>query len=96
MKLLTQQQELQLKINSKKRKPIAYVKLFNPSGLGTWWLSELDENNRIYGIAEIHEKEYGYFSLDELKEIKSPPFGLGIERDKWFKPTPLNEIKQLK
>ena len=96
MKLLTQQQELQLKINSKKRKPIAYVKLFNPSGLGTWWLSELDENNRIYGIAEIHEKEYGYFSLDELKEIKSQPFGLGIERDKWFKPTPLNEIKQLK
>ena len=39
---------------------------------------------------------YQNFSLDELKEIKSPPFGLGIERDKWFKPTPLNEIKQLK
>ena len=96
MKLLTQQQELQLKINSKKKKSIAYVKIFNPYGLGTWWLSELDDDNRIYGIAEIHEKEYGYFSLDELKEIKSPPFGLGIERDKWFKPTPLNEIKQLK
>ena len=94
MKLLTQQQELQLRLNYKKRKPIAYVKLFNPSGIGTWYLSELDENNIAYGLCILHEKELGYTSLDELKEIKTPPFGLGIERDKWFKPTPLEEIKE--
>ena len=93
MKLLTKQQELQLKLNSKKRKPIAYVKLFNPSGIGTWYLSELDENNIAYGLACVHEKELGYVDLNELKEIKTPPFGLGIERDKWFKPTPLKDCR---
>tara|TARA_R100001126_G_scaffold101185_2_gene81171 strand:+ start:899 stop:1186 length:288 start_codon:yes stop_codon:yes gene_type:complete len=93
MKLLTKQHKLQLKLNSKKRKPIAYVKLFNPSGIGTWYLSELDENNIAYGLACVHEKELGYVDLNELKEIKTPPFGLGIERDKWFKPTPLKDCR---
>mgnify|MGYP003147872166 CR=1 FL=1 len=51
----------------------AEVKLFNPVGIGTWWLSELDpETNVAFGIAEIHEKEYGYVSLDELKNLKLP------------------------
>ena len=44
-------------------------------------------------MCHLHEKELGYTSLDELKEIKVPPFSLGIERDKWFKPTPLEELK---
>jgi hypothetical protein len=92
MKLLTQKQEEQLRTNHKKRNGIAYVKLFNPSGSGTWYLSELDENNIAYGLCEIHEKELGYTSLDELKSIKTTPFGLPIERDKYFEPTPLEEL----
>ena len=60
------------------------AKLFNPTGLGTWWLTELDpETNIAFGIADIGEKEMGYFSIDELAEFKGQ-FGLGIERDKYF------------
>tara|TARA_A100001515_G_C4539662_1_gene199777 strand:+ start:660 stop:953 length:294 start_codon:yes stop_codon:yes gene_type:complete len=75
-----------------KKKLFAEVKLFNPTGLGTWWLSELDpETNVAFGIAEIQEKEYGYVSIDELKEFKGS-FGLPIERDLYFKPVPLDDL----
>ena len=67
----------------------AVVKLFNPTGIGTWYLSELDpETNVAYGLCCLHEKEFGYVSLDELKEFKGV-FGLGIERDASFDPNKL-------
>ena len=70
----------------------AVVKLFNPTGAGTWYLSELDpETNVAFGVCQIHEKEFGYVSIDELSEYKGT-FGLGIERDKYFKPTKLEDI----
>jgi len=62
----------------------AVVKLFNPCGVGTWYLSELNpETNVAFGLADLHEKELGYTSIDELKEYKGT-FGLGIERDTSF------------
>ena len=71
----------------------AVVKLFNPTGVGTWYLSELDpETNIAFGLCEIHEKELGYVSLDELSEFKGQ-FGLGIERDKYFTPKTLDECR---
>ena len=69
MKLLTQQQELQLRLNCRKKKPIAYVRLFNPCGIGTWYLSELDpETNIAFGLCCLHEEELGYVSLKKLWE----------------------------
>tara|TARA_R100001015_G_C4446373_1_gene38111 strand:- start:43 stop:378 length:336 start_codon:yes stop_codon:yes gene_type:complete len=60
------------------------VKLFNPTGIGTWWLTELDPINMVaFGVAEIHEREMGYIDLNELKDFKGQ-FGLGIERDMYF------------
>lgn len=60
------------------------VKLFNPTGIGTWWISELDpKTNNCFGVAHLYEKEAGYFNLNELKDFKGQ-FGLGIERDKLF------------
>ena len=71
----------------------AELKLFNPTGIGTWYLSELNpDTNVAYGLCCIHEKEYGYVSLDELSEFKGQ-FGLGIERDKYFAPKTLEECK---
>ena len=70
----------------------AVVKLFNPTGAGTWYLSELNpETNVAFGVCQIHEKEFGYVSIDELSEYKGA-FGLGIERDKYFKPTKLEDL----
>ncbi|MPZ50988.1 MAG: DUF2958 domain-containing protein [Dehalococcoidia bacterium] len=42
----------------------------------------------VYGL----EKEYGYWRLSELTEIRGP-VGLRIERDLYFTPTPLEECK---
>lgn len=72
-------------------KKTAYVKFFCPWNSWTWYGCEYDGKDTFFGYVVGHEKEFGYFSLSELKSIKGM-FGLGIERDKFFKPTPLNEI----
>tara|TARA_R110000744_G_scaffold374984_1_gene488104 strand:+ start:129 stop:467 length:339 start_codon:yes stop_codon:yes gene_type:complete len=60
------------------------VKLFNPTGVGTWWLTELDpETNIAFGVAQLHEREAGYIDLKELKEFKGV-MSLPIERDMYF------------
>jgi len=71
----------------------AVVKLFNPTGIGTWYLSELNpETNTAFGLCCLHEKELGYVSIDELKDFRGQ-FGLPIERDKMFKPKSLEECE---
>tara|TARA_R100001510_G_scaffold13284_1_gene10536 strand:- start:9 stop:302 length:294 start_codon:yes stop_codon:yes gene_type:complete len=75
-----------------KKDKIATAKFFNPCGVGTWYLIELDEDeNQAFGLVDLHEKEYGYFSIKELESIKLH-FGLKIERDKFFKPTAIDKI----
>ncbi len=72
----------------------AEVKLFNPCGVGTWYLSELNpDTNVAFGLCELHEKELGYVSIDELKEIELP-FFLKIERDLYYQPTHFSELMQ--
>ena len=72
-------------------------KLFNPSGVGTWYLTELNEEDNIaFGLAHIHEKEFGYIDINELENFRCQ-FGLKIERDRFF-PTnkySLEECKKL-
>ena len=94
MKLFTKAQETKLSANAEKKDGFAYVKLFNPAGIGTWYLSELYPNGLAYGLAHIHEKEFGLVDINELKSLELP-FGLSIERDKWFDPTPLEDCKNL-
>lgn len=75
----------------------AVVKIFNPTGAGTWYLSELDaENNTAFGLCCIHEKELGYVSIYELENFRGI-FGLKLERDTSFEPNKytLEECKQL-
>tara|TARA_Y100000114_G_scaffold81654_1_gene75308 strand:- start:1692 stop:2015 length:324 start_codon:yes stop_codon:yes gene_type:complete len=102
MKIFTQQQKKKLNSNSKKHDGIAYVKLFNPSGGQTWYISETENHEDTligYGLADLGLgfPEIGTFNLDEITEMKYPPFGLKVERDKWFKPMPLLDIlNQLK
>ncbi len=45
----------------------------------------------FFGLVDGLEEELGYFTLNELKSVKI--MGLGIERDRWFKPTRLSEIR---
>jgi len=67
------------------------ARFFNPTGSGTWSVLEGEKlpNNdwRFFGVVDIgQDKEYGYFNLSQLEEIKGS-FGLGIERDRGFKGT---------
>lgn len=85
MKLLTKPQRTQMIKNHEQqdgtKKFDCVVKLFNPIGMGTWYLSELDPKTNIaYGLCVLHEAEYGYVSLDELSNT-DVGMGLGIERD---------------
>lgn len=59
------------------------VKYFNPSGEGTWLITEAEKRGDdwiLYGYCHIYEWEWGTVSLKELESVKGP-LGLGIERD---------------
>ncbi len=63
---------------------IPVAKLFNPSGAGTWLVTELDpEEGLAFGLADLGYPEMGYISMDELEEFKGLG-GLGIEQDAHF------------
>ena len=61
------------------------VKYFNPSGAGTWLITEGEEQKNgdwlLFGMCHIFEWEWGYVLLSELENVRTPPFGLRIERD---------------
>ena len=70
---------------------IAQLKFFTPWSNWTWYASEYDPKEQIFfGVVVGHERELGYFSLDELLAIRGPG-GLTIERDLYWKPRPLKE-----
>ena len=86
MKLLTKAIEKKLRANKDKhmvmdKKPV--VKLFNPTGTGTWWLWSMDDDDILFGVCEINCRELGYVALDELTSFKGL-MGLPIERDMYY------------
>ena len=82
-KLIRNHTENEGQVETKKHKVV--VKLFNPTGIGTWYLTELNPyTNTAFGLADVHEKELGYIDLTELEEFKGK-LGLGIERDRYSK-----------
>lgn len=72
-------------------KAIVQVKFFTPDSSWTWYVTEFDGEDLCFGLVIGQEKEYGYFSLEELKSARGP-LGLPIERDLYFKPTSLEEL----
>lgn len=70
---------------------LAHVKFFTPWSSWTWYASEYDPEDRLFfGVVVGHEREFGYFYLDELERVAGPG-GLCIERDLYWRPRPLNE-----
>jgi len=81
-------------------KAIVYTKYFTPSSSWTWFAisgepvlsesgSEIDF--RFFGLVFGHEREFGYFLLSELEDVRGP-MGLPIERDLYFQSKTLEEI----
>ena len=74
------------------RDPVAHVKLFNPSGSGSWYIAAYDPESRIaWGMADIWvgEFELGEFDMQELSDYRGP-YGLPLERDLHWTPRPLS------
>lgn len=66
--------------------PAPVLKLFNPTGPGTWLITELDpDGDTMFGLCDLDMgcPELGSVSLREITSVKLP-FGLSIERDVHF------------
>jgi hypothetical protein len=87
--------------------PRVVCKFFTPDAGWTWYVIEgspVDANGYydtdkpkvdflFFGLVSGLEVELGYFSLSELKRVRGK-FGLPIERDLYFEPTRLSEVKK--
>ena len=80
--------------------PTVVVKFFDPTGSWTWYVlegqeEEYEEYGKTYtffGFVHGLDDELGYFTLAELERTKVR-FGLGIERDLYWTPKPLSQVK---
>lgn len=83
----------------KEGSPLVCMKLFNPSGVGTWYITEFSRvapdgcENLAFGLCDLGDPELGYVSIEELSNFKGP-MGIGIEIDMHFKPITLAELRE--
>ena len=82
--------------------PFVYVKYFDPVGSWTWYVTEGEETDNgdflFFGFVVGFEAELGYFTLSQLESAKNRCEGiqaLPIERDLYFTPCKLSEVKAL-
>ena len=99
MKLLNKEIEKKLpKLYSQEneKNPKIIVKYFHPLSDYTWYIIEGEKQENgdwlFFGMVHGDDHEIGYFLLSELKSATGP-FGLRIERDKYFDNHRLNEFK---
>ena len=74
--------------------PMVICKFFAVWTSWKWYGIEFDGKDSFFGYVAGDYPELGYFSLSELQDLKGP-MGLSIERDMYFKPIRLSEIKKL-
>lgn len=72
--------------------PLCRVKFFYPDFSWTWYAIEFDGDDLFFGFVDGFEKELGYFRLSELLENRGK-LGMSIERDCFFTPKPLSELR---
>jgi hypothetical protein len=77
------------------KKATAYVRIFDPCGSWSWYITEFSpETGEAFGLVKGFETELGYFSLEELSEVRGK-MGIGLEIDVHFLPIPLDQIDKL-
>lgn len=72
---------------------LAQVKFFTPDSNWTWYASEFDGEDILFGLVSGFEVELGYFSLSELESVRGP-LDLPIERDLYFEPKTLRDLRE--
>ena len=71
---------------------IVRAKYFTPDSNWTWYATEFDGDDTFFGLINGFAAELGLFSLKKLDSIRGP-MGLPIERDRYFTPKTLGEVK---
>lgn len=92
MKLLTKELENQFrKTGSQEDKgqdALVIAEFFTVWSNWTWYATEWDPKEGLFfGLVDGFEKEWGYFSLEELEALRGPG-GLRVERNLYFKQVP--------
>ena len=73
---------------------LAPAKLFSPYSNWTWYITEMDPvTGQCFGLVDGFEKEIGYFDLTELAETTVFGGVPAVERDLYWEPMTLGEIK---
>ena len=74
---------------------IVPAKLFSPYNGWTWYVAEWNrETGLCFGLVEGFETELGYFSLDELAEVTVFGGVPAVERDLYWQPRTIREIRR--
>lgn len=74
---------------------LVVAKYFTPDSNWAWYAVEgspEEDNFLFFGLVNGFEREWGYFSLNELASVRGP-FGLQVERDLHFKPQTIKQLK---
>ncbi len=72
--------------------PTVWVKLFTPDSSWTWYVIEWDGEDTCFGYVVGFAAELGYFLLSDIACARGK-LCLPVERDLFFQPTSLAEIK---
>jgi hypothetical protein len=81
----------------KEKDPTVIVKFFCPWNQWTWFATEGEKQDGdfiFFGYVIGLEREWDYFSLNELASVTGP-FGLKIERDIHFTPKPKSQVQEI-
>ena len=74
---------------------LASAKLFSPYSNWTWYITEWNaETGTCFGLVQGFETELGYFELTELAEVTVLGGVPAVERDLYWKPMTLGEIRR--
>lgn len=74
---------------------LAPAKLFSPYSNWTWYITEWEAKTGLcFGLVEGFETEIGYFDLSELAEVTVFGSVPAVERDLYWNPRTLGEIKR--
>ena len=74
---------------------LAPVKLFSPYTGWRWFITEWDaETGTCFGLVQGFEEELGYFDLTELSEVTVFGGVPAVERDLYWQPKTIGEIRR--
>ena len=96
MKLLTEELRKALPplySQENEKDPMVVCKFFLPLTKWTWFATEFDGKDTFFGYVCGEYPELGYFSLNELENLEGP-YGIGVERDMFFQPIKLSEVRK--